>query len=290
MRIREETARFYTGDAVVYRDATPEWLLKRTFALGPVDAERRSLAAAGIVRSLLDVPAEDRDEAHSKTLSWAMHLLWSARNDYSLTYARTKGHLKDVPPLLAELPPVNATLDSVTVTATRANQPGQMAELLNTHVPEGKQALVIALGHGGIISAADTFAAGAGRIFHPARFSRHKHKDKKPLLGDREIEQLQTVASVSPVVILDEDYDFMNQGTLREAMKYFGNLFEKEVFGASPVMGRHPNGFDPILMSSESGRIKLPEDEPELGNGGVQTVGDLLDAPSYHRYWSRNRD
>jgi hypothetical protein len=182
--IRQETTLLYSGDYVTYANAPTDWLFNQ--AHGAKNRRTRILAAAGIVRSLLDVPADIRDDTHTEATLWATDLLLSTRS-------KSKPLPNTNNPYVASLAPVSGLLDSVTTTATKANKPLEVAAMLQKITGTDQGIALIGIGHGGIIGAADTFLGlkGDDNFFFPVRYSRNKLHDRIPLLGNSAFQLLK---------------------------------------------------------------------------------------------------
>lgn len=148
----------------------------------------------------------------------------------------------------------NATLDSASVLATRKNNAAETAGLIGTEVRVDEGVFVIGLANGGIISTARTYLQ-LGEGNHElsfVRFSRHKSDDKEPNMypyPDSRKDALRRAAEDRQVVVFDEDY--ATGKTLRTAVDYFAELFDKEVVGVAPVEVERRITYKPLVVKSE---------------------------------------
>lgn len=243
---------------IEYHNATPDYL----FDLSMDTTERhleRSLGAAGLVRLCLDIAPARRDETHLDATVWASRHLLNVRDGFGVS------RIEEMPSFFREIKPntVTGTVDDLTVTGTAVNRPAKFVEIIDSVVPEVKDALVIAIGHGGILAAADTHIAGVGGPYYPVRHSLRKRGDKKPALSDMETRHLLELGKDRTVILLDEDCSHM-MTTLCTGTEFFADMFGKTVYGASPAHVRNLGSFSPVVISSDK---------------------QMLIGPSYPGYW-----
>ena len=154
---------------------------------------------------------------------------------------------------------MNGVFDATSIAATNAalrhNNPRTTRAAIEVRSPAGKPKLVIALGHGGVVASMATFAEMPDdTLVYPVRFSRHKAKDDKPSLSNREWELLYAYSEGRDVIVHDEDRGFT--GTIRLATDYFRAELLRPTFGVTPATGRHPNGYEPqVIWYDDGGRI-----------------------------------
>jgi hypothetical protein len=235
----------YTGDTITYEDAATTWLFEQ--ALATDDIGQRAFAAAGLVRAVLDIPINERRfPDYFTAIDWSVGLLLSARGNPE--EAQNQAQMNDY---VARLPMVNAKLDSVSVTATRANEPSETARIIKEQTENPSDPLVIALGHGGIIPAADTFISlnCDNKLFYPVRYSRRKLKDESPVLAYPELEMLRIMAKDRPVVVIDDDRGLMSS-TISQFTIQMSELLSTDVYGVTPVHSMHPSRFWPQVLRS----------------------------------------
>lgn len=235
----------YTGERITYCDTSPRWLFKQLRTESNTD--KRAFAAAGLLRAVMDAPLEDRStHAYQDGFEWATHLLLCMRS----TTRPLSGRNYRMNDYVANLPHIKASLDSVTTAATRANQPTELATLIEKQHGVASNKLVIGLGHGGIIAAADTFLAMSGEnVFYPARYSRNKHKDQRLRLSAKETGLLGEIAHDKTVVVIDEDS--ATSQTIETAIAELKNVLQTEVvFGATVVESSQPDRFDPQITAT----------------------------------------
>lgn len=148
----------------------------------------------------------------------------------------------------------NATLDSASVLATRKNNAAETAGIIGTEIQTDEGIFVIGLANGGIISAARTFLQ-LGEGNHElsfVRYSRHKSHDQEPNMypyPDSRKDALRRAAEDRQVVVFDEDY--ATGKTLRMAVGYFAELFDKEITGIAPVEVERRITYKPLVVKSE---------------------------------------
>lgn len=232
----------FEGDTFQYRNVTAEWCLEE--ARTATDPERRVIAVAGVLRAVLDVPLTQRGPDHLDATKWASDLLLkTCVSEVPVVADSPSSYIRD-------LPPAKGRLDAISVAATRANRPLSTAEMIQEKVGESSAGvLLVALGHGGTIAAADTFQAfnGGDNQFFPVRFSRMKHKDKRPVVGKLEAESLRELAVDRSVVLFDEDRS--SGRTMRQATDHFSFLLEAPVFNATITAARRPYKYEPLCTS-----------------------------------------
>lgn len=244
--IETGTYRFFTGDNVTYRDSEVAWLFEQ--AVGPDDIDMRSYAAAGLMRALLDTPVDERDtDEYLRSIDWATDVILSVQSGNVPSYPETT----NVRDFIESLPPVNGVFDATSVTATKSNDPKITAAVISEHIPDNDEKLVIALGHGGILSSAATFSELPGNnAFYPLRFSKYKAKDGIPVLGDTEREHLGVLAEDRAVIVHDEDRG-LGGDTLRQAVRFVNKTLGVNAFGVTPVLARNPYGLSPQIIRQD---------------------------------------
>jgi len=148
----------------------------------------------------------------------------------------------------------NATLDSASVLAIRKNKPEETAGIIGEQVEMDEGVFVIGLANGGIISTAHTFLQlpDGDHALSFVRYSRNKYKDNKPKMHpypDDRRRALRRTAEGRQVVIHDEDH--ASGETLRTAVDYFAELFDKEVVGIAPVEVSRRITYNPLVIGSK---------------------------------------
>ena len=237
--------RFFSGDNVTYTDSSYSYLLEQAAAADT--PEMRRYAAAGILRGLLDLPAMERhDQEFFDAVNWGRDVVLDVLKEEAPTEPSpaTKSFIDT-------LPSVNGVFDATSIAATNAairqNNPLTTRAAIEKRSPVDRPKLFIALGHGGIVSSLATFAEmPEDTLVYPVRFSRHKAKDGKPCLSNRELELLQTYSVDRDVIVHDEDRS--SSGTIRTATSYFRSLLLRPTYGVTPATGRHPNGYEPEVV------------------------------------------
>ena len=132
--------------------------------------------------------------------------------------------------------------DNDTYEATNPAFSKQNADQLRTLLGE-HPALFIAIGHGGIVPATQTFLhyreAQPDSTLYPVRFSTRKQKDPYPRLSHDEVTHLQEQAERRAVVVYDDDA--ASGRTLKEAVPFFRNMLAgKLVLGMANDDTRRP--------------------------------------------------
>ncbi len=263
--------RFFVGDNVHYRQAPTEWLSEQ--AGTAEDLSMRRYAAAGLMRALLDTSIESRDGApFPASIEWVQDVIL----DVQAGAPTISPAPKDVEEYVYHLPPVNGVFDATSVTATEANKPDITAAIINKHISKTDPKLVIALGHGGILSTLATFSALSGdNVFYPLRYSRNKAKDDMPVIADSERELLQKLAKDREVIVHDEDRGLTGD-TIRTAVSYIDKAFNVSSFGVTPVLARHPGCMWPeIIRKAPDGRSFMT-DTYSSGTQKFQAIVDEL--------------
>lgn len=148
----------------------------------------------------------------------------------------------------------NAILDSASVLATRKNDADETADIIGKEIQLDEGVFVIGLAKGGIISAAHTFLRlGEGNNeLSFVRYSRHKSQDKEPYMypyPDSRKDSLRNAAEGRQVVVYDEDYS--SGKTLKTAVDYFAELFDKQIVGVAPVEVERRITYKPLVIKSE---------------------------------------
>lgn len=147
----------------------------------------------------------------------------------------------------------NALLDSASVLATRKNKPTETAAVIEEQIDVDGNLFVIGLANGGIISAAHTFLEleEGDHALSFVRYSRRKSGDEVPDMypyPEERIEALKREALGRQVVVYDEDY--CTEQTLRTAVGYFAELFEKPVVGIAPVEVERRITYNPLVVKA----------------------------------------
>lgn len=162
---------------IEYHNATSDFLyeLSRDESAPPLT---RSLGAAGLIRFCLDRPPLQRTVEHVTATTWASRHLLDVRDGYGVSRIAPLPHYFNT----AKPNTVVGHMDELTMAGTGMNRPQKFRDILEGTIPDVDTALVIALGHGGILSAADTHLAGVGEAFYPVRYSLRKRGDTQPFL------------------------------------------------------------------------------------------------------------
>lgn len=145
----------------------------------------------------------------------------------------------------------NQVLDSASVLATRKNNVEETADIIKETAPTDSGYFVIAIAHGGLISAARTFnQLGEGdHRFGMIRYSRYKRRDSVPSLMPYSHEReawFKRQAKGRQVVVVDEDYS--SGETLKTATRYFAGLLETKVMGIAPVEVDRRIEYKPLVI------------------------------------------
>jgi hypothetical protein len=237
---------------VEYHNATIDFL----YALSRDESApylSRSLGAAGLVRFCLDRPPSQRTMEHVAATTWVSRHLLDVRG------GRIVNGVTALPQYLNSSKPTTVVghMDELTMAGTGLNRPQEFREMLQDTIPSVDTALIIALGHGGILSAADTHLAGAGEAFYPVRYSLRKRGDTQPFLSDSERSHLKELSRDRTVILLDEDCSAM-MTTLCSGTEFFATLLEKKVYGASPTHVSRFGTFSPAIISSDTEMLRGP--------------------------------
>lgn len=246
IEVVNEEHRFYTGDTIHYIDAPTSALMET--ATEAEDPAMRLYAANGLMRALLSTSPILRDDLpFVAAIGWTRDVIM----DVQATRDITDPH-PDVEDCVRNLPNVTGVWDSVSVTATATNIPKATETFIGRHIYYLAPKLVIGLGHGGIVSSLATYATMEGdNVFYPVRFSQHKAKDQEPVFSAGEAELLRDLAQDREVIIHDEDRG-LRASTIREAVRSFAKFFEKDVWGVTPVLARHPHSYWPQIVWSDA--------------------------------------
>lgn len=234
-------------DAVKYRNASTEWLFDYSRRCRSKTVSR--FAAAGIVRALLDVPADKREN-----VPFIDSINWATENLLSLQYAGARKPVAtpsaEIEDFVYSLPNVNnSELDKTSIGATNANIPDRMAEVINETTLSNDPKLIIGLGHGGILASLATYSAmPEDSAYYPVRYSRLKLDDTNPVLAEQEKEYIRQLAVDRIIVVHDEDT--YTGGTLRRAVTYMADMLGGKVYGAAPHQCDGIEKFHPTVIQN----------------------------------------
>lgn len=218
---------------IVYNDARPLDLLE--IASEP-ENDFRVYAAAGVTRCLLDTRLEARLEQGAgfiAAINYSTELIQAAiRQEYALVPDKMVRDIIEASPTIRD-----GYLDNTTIQATNFNKEyaARSASTVETIATRHKQRLIIALGHGGILSSMYTYLAlkGGGNSFYPVLFSTQKSEHLHPQITPFEIDYLDQLARQAAVIVHDEDT--CTNTTLEKASVYFSQELDTSVTGFAPV-------------------------------------------------------
>ncbi len=255
--------RFESGPTYHYNDSNAGQLVEAMLAPGATTdyvntlsganatpEEIQQVAAAGIVRLAVGeseysfIPEASKvllDVCMGKANKVPKDLFIGSRSWDETPRSRLRGTLS------------NATLDSASVLATRKNNAVETAGIIETEIQTDEGIFVIGLANGGIISTARTVLQlkGGNHELSFVRYSRYKSMDKEPNMHpypESRKDALRRAAEDRQVVVFDEDY--ATGKTLKTAVDYFAQLFDKQVMGIAPVEVERRITYNPLVVKS----------------------------------------
>lgn len=183
-----------------------------------------------LVRGIIDYKIEnpDADQISLRELvqeSMNLCLKIYSEEDYQKSLEKLEEKL--TPEILTK--EIHERIDDVTLKASLPALSSQTAQALSPM----SSMLMIPIAHGSLMAATDIFLryresnSQNDSAIYPVRFSADKLKDQLPMLSEEEVRYLMEIGRGKEIVIFDEDV--YTGRTMNETIKFFENLFRKQV-------------------------------------------------------------